>query len=284
MSIKICPDCGGMVSEARNDCIHCGHLFNPKQKKNIALICLWVSFALTAVAYLVNVIIALRVGGTLKWMFEYIEYGYIAGFICMGIGIIGFITSLILLNRNEQTKSKTKTSRIISLILMIVLLFVTISPAIFYNPITYDKYDDNTYIVRHFNRNYSGDIKIPSTYKGLPVERIGDSAFAYCSNITSVEIGEGITIISNFYGFYGCTSLESVVIPASTTCIGFDAFSGCTSLKSVYYKGTEESWKDITIVCSEISDITRYYYSEGEPTKEGNYWHYDTDGNIAVWQ
>ena len=285
MGIKICPDCGEKVSESRNECIHCGYLFTPKQKKNVAIFCLWCSLAWTALAYLINMIIALRVGGELKWMFEYIEYGYIAGFICMGIGIIGFITSLVLLNKNKQTKSKTKTSRIISLILMIAILCITVAPAIFYDPITYDKYYDNTYIVRCCNRKYSGDIKIPSTYKGLPVVCIGDDAFAYCTNITSVEIGEGITIISNFFGFYGCTSLESVVIPASTTCIGYCAFTGCTSLKSVYYKGTEESWNDISIVPdhTEILNATRYYYSESEPTEEGNYWHYDDDGNVAVW-
>lgn len=29
--------------------------------------------------------------------------------------------------------------------------------------------------------------------------------------------------------------------------------------------------------------IPVYYYSEAEPVSEGNYWHYDDDGNPAVW-
>lgn len=29
--------------------------------------------------------------------------------------------------------------------------------------------------------------------------------------------------------------------------------------------------------------ISVYYYSEAEPVSEGNYWHYDDDGNPAVW-
>ena len=285
MPIKICPDCGGKVSESRNDCIHCGYLFVPKQKKNVALFCLWFSLAWTAVAYLVNVIIALRVGGALHWMFEYIEYGYIAGFICMGVGIIGYIISLCFLNKNKQTKNKTKNSKLVSFILMTAILCIAVAPSIFYNPLIYTKKDNNTYIVRHCYREYSGDIKIPSTYNGLPVVSIGDNAFSYCTKITSVEIGEGITIISNFFGFYECSSLQSIVIPASTTCIGLGAFSGCTSLTSVYYKGTEESWNDITIVpdFTELLNATRYYYSESEPTTSGNYWHYDENGKIVIW-
>lgn len=285
MPIKICPDCGGKVSESRNDCIHCGYLFVPKQKKNIALFCLWFSLAWTALAYWVNVIIALRVGGALHWMFEYIEYGYIAGFICMGVGIIGYIISLCFLNKNKQTKNKTKNSKLVSFILMTAILCITVAPSIFYNPLIYTKNDNNTYTVRHCYRAYSGDIKIPSTYNGLPVVAIGNSAFAYCTKITSVEIGEGITTISDFFGFYGCSSLESIVIPASTTCIGLDAFSGCSSLTSVYYKGTEESWNNITIVpdYTELLNATRYYYSETEPTETGNYWHYNKNGNIVIW-
>lgn len=271
MPIKICPDCGGIVSESRNECIHCGHLFVTKQKKNIALLCLWISLAWTIIAYLINMVISLRVGGTLKWMFEYIKYGYIA--------------SLVFLCKAKQPKSKIKTSKIISLILMVIVLFVTVAPAVFYNPFTYTKYDDNSYYVRHFGKKYSGDVKIPSNYKGLPVVRIGDYAFAHCTNITNIEIEEGVTVISNFCGFYGCTSLESVVIPASTVCIGSCAFTGCTNLKAVYYKGTEESWNEITIVPdhTEILAATRYYYSESQPAEEGNYWYYDNYGRIAIW-
>ena len=308
MGIKICPDCGGKVSETRNDCIHCGYLFVSKQKKPFALFLLWFSLGWTLLAYLINMIIALDVGGTLKWMFEYIEYGYIAGFICMAIGIIGYVISLCFLNKNKESKPKTKISRIISLILMIVILFVTFAPVIFYNPLTYTKNDDNTYTVRHCSRKYSGDVKIPSTYKGLPVVDIADSAFANCINIKSVkigeglqvignyaffgcinlksvEIGEGVTVIGNFFGFTNCSSLESVVIPSTTISIGLSTFADCNSLTSVYYKGTEESWNNITIVpdYTDLFNATRYYYSETEPTEEGNYWHYDKEGNVEVW-
>lgn len=32
-----------------------------------------------------------------------------------------------------------------------------------------------------------------------------------------------------------------------------------------------------------LTDTTRYYYSEAQSTADGNYWHYDENGDIAVW-
>ena len=52
------------------------------------------------------------------------------------------------------------------------------------------------------------------------------------SFITSVTIGEGVTVIGD-YAFYGCTGLTSVTIPNSVTRIGENAFSGCSGLTSV---------------------------------------------------
>ena len=54
-----------------------------------------------------------------------------------------------------------------------------------------------------------GTVIIPETIDGLPVTRIGDSAF------------------------YESTGLDAVVIPNSVTNIGYSAFSGCTSLHDI---------------------------------------------------
>lgn len=45
--------------------------------------------------------------------------------------------------------------------------------------------------------------------------------------------------------FYNCTSLKTVTIPVSVTCIDDDAFDGCTSLTDIYFTGTEEEWNAI---------------------------------------
>ena len=77
------------------------------------------------------------------------------------------------------------------------------------------------------------------------VWKIEDSVFSYCSSLTSVIILEGVTSIGS-RAFYNC-SLASVTIPSSVTSIKDRAFSGCSKLKNVYYPGTEEEWKNISI-------------------------------------
>ena len=105
------------------------------------------------------------------------------------------------------------------------------------------------------------------------------------SGIRNVIIPDGATTIDD-YAFYNCTSLTSVIIPEGVTSIGDYAFYNCTSLTSVYYKGTVEGWAEVTV--GEDNDSltveTCYYYSESEHTTLGNYWHYNEDGEIEIWQ
>ena len=121
---------------------------------------------------------------------------------------------------------------------------------------------------------------IPNT-----VTAIGAYAFEDCTSLTRLVIGDGVTTIGSA-AFYNCSSLTSIVIPDSVTSIAFLAFDDCDSLASVYYKGTAVEWAEISMGLSNesLTNATRYYYSEEEPTEEGNYWHYDTDGvTPIVW-
>ncbi len=82
----------------------------------------------------------------------------------------------------------------------------------------------------------SGNLVIPAsvTYSGTTysVTSIGQSAFYYCGNLTSVIIPDGVTSIGNS-AFYGCSGLTSVTIPDGVTSIGEYAFCNCSGLTSV---------------------------------------------------
>ncbi len=112
----------------------------------------------------------------------------------------------------------------------------------------------------------------------------------YNSGITSAVIREGTKGIS-WYAFHN-TKLTSVIIPDSVTEINWYAFDGCKNLARVYYGGTSEQWSAIGVFFynNDLTNATRYYYSETEPTLnaegtayDGNYWHYDNNGEIVVW-
>ena len=83
---------------------------------------------------------------------------------------------------------------------------------------------------------YTGDVVIPESviYNGeeYRVTSIGESAFEYCSGLTSVVIPNTVTTIGD-YAFYYCGNLISAPIPNSITNIGYYAFLGCSNLTSV---------------------------------------------------
>jgi len=56
-----------------------------------------------------------------------------------------------------------------------------------------------------------GVVTIPDTTNGLPVTSIGDGAFYYCTNLTSVTIPTSITNIGD-YAFDDCTSLSAITV------------------------------------------------------------------------
>ena len=76
------------------------------------------------------------------------------------------------------------------------------------------------------------DIVIPSEIDGMPVRKIGSSAFCSCSGLTSVTIPDGVTSIG-YNAFYDCSSLASIEMPDSVTSITDCAFYACSSLTSV---------------------------------------------------
>ena len=126
------------------------------------------------------------------------------------------------------------------------------------------------------------------------VTSIDNEAFSSCTRLTSVTIGNRVTFICDFT-FFGCSGLTSVTIGNSVTGVGYNAFAGCSGLTTVFYAGTAEQWDAISIHSrtsnTNLTSATRYYYSETEPALnadgtayDGNFWHYDTDGNVSIWK
>ncbi|MDE7094761.1 MAG: leucine-rich repeat domain-containing protein, partial [Oscillospiraceae bacterium] len=68
---------------------------------------------------------------------------------------------------------------------------------------------------------------------GEGITTIGDFAFEYCFNLTSVTIPDSMTIIGD-HTFSLCKSLTSITIPAGVTTISAWAFLNCYALTSIY--------------------------------------------------
>ena len=128
-----------------------------------------------------------------------------------------------------------KIKKVIAVLLFVCLL-VNCIPPVQTNAATSGYYtysvSNGEATITDCSTSISGDITIPSTLGGYPVTTIGDYVFAYCTSLTSVEIGDSVTSIGN-RAFSSCSRLTSVVIPDSVTTIGTEAFYNCGRLTSV---------------------------------------------------
>ena len=79
---------------------------------------------------------------------------------------------------------------------------------------------------------YSNRSSIKSVVIEDGVTSIGESAFAYCTNLTSVSLPNSVTSMG-WCAFTDCTALTSFTISKSVTNITGGAFLGCTGLTSI---------------------------------------------------
>lgn len=83
--------------------------------------------------------------------------------------------------------------------------------------------------ILEFPGGKGGEYVIPET-----VTEIGDYAFYWCTDVTSISFTPILSKIGD-YAFNYCMGLTSIYLPASLTGIGENAFFGCRNLTSVHY-------------------------------------------------
>ena len=85
---------------------------------------------------------------------------------------------------------------------------------------------------------------------------IGEWAFDYCRNLTSITIPNGVTSIESS-AFYGCSGLTSLTIGNGVTSIGDFAFDGCCGLTSITIPNSVNSIGEYAFYgCSDLTSIT----------------------------
>ena len=105
------------------------------------------------------------------------------------------------------------------------------------------------------DKAFANNKKITSIVIGNNVKSIGKNAFAKCSELTSVTIPESVTSIGE-YAFQSCKKLTSVTIPDKVTSIGISTFSWCVALTDVNLgKGVESIADNAFAECAELSTI-----------------------------
>lgn len=104
------------------------------------------------------------------------------------------------------------------------------------------------------NSAFNGCPNLTTVELGNGVTSVGDNAFSKCTALTSVNIGDGVTSIGK-NAFNGCTALTNANIGSGA--IGESAFNGCTSLANVTLgNGVTSIGKNAFLRCTALTSIS----------------------------
>jgi hypothetical protein len=88
------------------------------------------------------------------------------------------------------------------------------------------------------------------------VTSIGNSAFNYCTSLTSVNIPDSVTSIE-YAAFQSCTSLTNIIIPNNVISIARWAFDSCTNLTSITIPNSVTSIGEAVFPrCTSLTSVT----------------------------
>ncbi len=134
---------------------------------------------------------------------------------------------------------------------------ITIPNGVTYIGVSFDEYNylkfneyNNAYYLGNDTNPYLLLVKaknttITSCQINSNTKFIGSSAFANCSSLAKVIIGDNVTKIGG-YAFSKCKSLTSITIPNGVATIGNGAFYLCSSLMAINCKANSKpaGWRD----------------------------------------
>ena len=163
--------------------------------------------------------------------------------------------------RLKNNYTPTIMKKIFLSLLLVLLPLVAFADAVEIDGIYYKIVPKGNAAEVTINPNlYVGIVDIPASivYEGneYSVTSIGNYAFRYCKDLTSVTIPSSVLSIGT-YAFYACEGLTSVTIPNSVTNIGEYVFSNCYGLTSVTISESVTKISDCAFSsCRALTSIT----------------------------
>ena len=137
--------------------------------------------------------------------------------------------------------------------------------------------NNNYYTNDTFGVLYTKDkrrlIQAPSSLTGIyyvpdGVTTIGEAAFSYCYDLTSIILSNTVTLIEA-EAFYGCYGLLDITLGSNVSSIGNDCFGECYTSLVINYIGTEGNWNLIQGVNDLPENITVKYITNGKVVSWG---------------
>ena len=120
--------------------------------------------------------------------------------------------------------------KLISIFLSLLLTFCSFSFVAFGASIsgnyTYTVTNKTYTTITKFNSKVSGDVVVPDKVGGYYVTHVGDGAFYWCYNITSITLPKRVTYIGD-KAFEYCSKMKNISLPEGVTYIGDSAFEDC---------------------------------------------------------
>lgn len=127
------------------------------------------------------------------------------------------------------------------------------------------QFEASTGTIEHYN-GAGGHVIIPEKIDNVPVTKIADDAFSYCSGITGITLPDSLQSIGS--GAFSHTDLTSITIPKNVSEIRSSAFNCCSDLTEIKIDENNSSYCDVDGVVFSKDKTTLVIYPEGKTAAE----------------